>query len=100
VVTFTFGVANFFRSPILGALSDSFGRRPVPAADRFAASRSLLPHRSLDSLLMLVAVRLLAGHAGNCRRQRLRRRHHAARATGEALRLMGGMFGIGFILGR
>ncbi|HVQ60627.1 MAG TPA: MFS transporter, partial [Burkholderiales bacterium] len=29
VVTFTFGLANFFGSPILGALSDSFGRRPV-----------------------------------------------------------------------
>ena len=29
VVTFAFGLANFFASPILGALSDAHGRRPV-----------------------------------------------------------------------
>src|SRR6185295_18734792 len=28
-VTFAFGLANFFSSPILGALSDAHGRRPV-----------------------------------------------------------------------
>ena len=28
-VTFAFGIANFFSSPILGALSDAHGRRPV-----------------------------------------------------------------------
>jgi len=29
VVVFAFGLANFFGSPVLGALSDAYGRRPV-----------------------------------------------------------------------
>ena len=29
VVSFTFGLASFVASPILGALSDQYGRRPV-----------------------------------------------------------------------
>ena len=29
VVTFAFGLVNFFASPVLGAISDCHGRRPV-----------------------------------------------------------------------
>ena len=29
VVAFAFGLANFFGSPLLGALSDAHGRRPI-----------------------------------------------------------------------
>ena len=29
VIAFSFGISNFLMSPVLGALSDQFGRRPV-----------------------------------------------------------------------
>src|SRR5258705_3547156 len=61
VVTFTFGIANFFGSPILGALSDSFGRRPVLLIGFCGFALNFFLTALATSLLMLVAVRLLAG---------------------------------------
>src|SRR5580692_7546651 len=66
VVTFTFSFANFFGSPILGGLSDSDGD-----IRRHADCHSAGGRRD--------AVQSLGG-------QRLRGRHHAARAAGQALR--------------
>jgi len=101
VVTFTFGLANFFGSPILGALSDSFGRRPVLLIGFCGFALNFFLTALATSLLMLVAVRLLAGamqaniSVANAYVADITPPEQRAKRFG----LMGAMFGLGFILG-
>ena len=57
VVTFAFGIANFFGSPILGALSDCYGRRPVLLVGFCGFALNFFATALATSLWMLVAVR-------------------------------------------
>jgi len=101
VVTFTFGLANFFGSPILGALSDSFGRRPVLLLGFTGFALNFFLTAASTTLLMLVGVRLLAGamqanlSVANAYVADITPPEQRTRRFG----MMGAMFGIGFILG-
>ena len=83
VVTFAFGVANFFGAPLLGGLSDRYGRRPVLLLGFCGLALNFFATALATALWMLIAVR--AGRrrdAGQRRgRQRLCRRHHRARRS-------------------
>src|SRR6187455_2473179 len=61
VVTFAFGFANFFASPILGALSDAHGRRPVLLLGFCGLALSFLATALATALWMLIMVRLVSG---------------------------------------
>ncbi len=60
-VTFAFGIANFFGSPILGALSDRFGRRPVLLIGFCGLALSFFVTALATALWMLIVVRLFSG---------------------------------------
>ena len=60
-VTFTFSVANFFASPILGALSDSYGRRPILLLGFCGLGLSFFTTAMATSVGMLLVIRLVAG---------------------------------------
>ena len=60
-VSFAFGIANFFGSPILGALSDRFGRRPVLLIGFSGLAFNFFMTAAATSLWMLVFVRLIGG---------------------------------------
>ena len=60
-VTFLFSIANFVSSPILGALSDRFGRRPVLLVGFCALSLSFFVTALATQLWMLIVVRLFSG---------------------------------------
>jgi DHA1 family tetracycline resistance protein-like MFS transporter len=100
-VTFAFGIANFFSSPILGALSDAHGRRPVLLLGFCGLAISFLVTGLATALWMLIAVRMLSGalmanmSVSNA---------YVADITppeerGKRFGMLGAMFGIGFILG-
>src|SRR2546421_7353689 len=100
-VTFAFGIANFFGSPILGALSDRFGRRPVLLLGFCGLALYFFATGLSTALWMLIAVRLVGGGM-----QSTAAVAHAYVADitppeDRACRfgLLGAMFGVGFILG-
>ena len=101
VVAFTFGIANFFGSPILGALSDRFGRRPVLLIGFCGLALSFVVTGLATALWMLIAVRLVSGAT---QANAAVANAYVADITAPADRarrfgLLGAMFGLGFILG-
>ena len=100
-VAFTFGVANFFASPILGALSDKYGRRPVLLLGFSGLAASFIVTGLATALWMLIAVRLFSGAmqsnaaVANAYVADITSPQDRARRFG----LIGAMFGLGFTLG-
>jgi len=100
-VMFAFSTANFIASPIIGALSDRFGRRPVLLMGFCALSLSFFVTALATALWMLVVVRLFSGAMQS---NASVANAYVADITAPADRakrfgLLGSMFGLGFILG-
>jgi MFS transporter, DHA1 family, tetracycline resistance protein len=101
VVTFAFGLANFFASPILGALSDKHGRRPVLLLGFCGLALSFFATALATALWMLIVVRLVSGAMqsnlaiANAYVADISPPEERAKRFG----MLGAMFGVGFILG-
>jgi DHA1 family tetracycline resistance protein-like MFS transporter len=101
VVTFAFGFANFFASPVLGALSDQHGRRPVLLLGFCGLAFSFLLTAMATALWMLVVIRLVSGamqanmSVSNAYVADITPPEERAKRFG----MLGAMFGLGFILG-
>ena len=100
-VTFAFSLANFFSSPVLGALSDQHGRRPVLLLGFCGLALSFFATALATALWMLIAVRLVSGamqsnlSIANAYVADITTPDERARRFG----MLGAMFGVGFILG-
>jgi len=101
VVTFAFGFANFFGSPILGALSDQYGRRPVLLLGFTGLALSFFVTGFATALWMLVAVRLVSGalQANAAVAQAYVADISAPEERAKRFGMLGAMFGMGFVLG-
>ncbi len=100
-VTLAFGLANFVGSPIMGALSDRLGRRPVLLLGFTGMAISFFTTALATALWTLIVVRLLSGFlqsnvaVANAYVADITPPQDRARRFG----LLGAMFGVGFILG-
>ncbi len=96
-----FGLANFIGSPILGALSDQYGRRPVLLLGFSGLALSFFVTAAATALWMLVAIRLVSGamqaniSVANAYVADITPPAERAKRFGQ----LGAAFGIGFILG-
>ncbi len=101
MVVFAFGFANFIGSPILGALSDAYGRRPVLLLGFCGLGINFFATGLSTALWMLIAVRLVGGAmqanaaVANAYVADITPPEERARRFG----LIGAMFGLGFIIG-
>jgi DHA1 family tetracycline resistance protein-like MFS transporter len=100
-VTMVFGIANFFGSPILGRLSDRYGRRPVLLLGFSGLAISFFVTGLATALWMLLVVRLFSGAmqsniaVANAYVADITQPADRAKAFGR----LGAMLGMGFILG-
>ena len=101
VVTFSFALASFFGAPILGALSDRFGRRPVLLLGFCGLAINFFVTAMASAIWMLIASRVVGGGmqanaaVANAYVADITPPEQRARRFG----MLGAMFGIGFILG-
>jgi MFS transporter, DHA1 family, tetracycline resistance protein len=101
VVSLTFSTANFISSPVLGALSDNYGRRPLLLLGFSGLALSFFVTALATSMAVLIVVRLFSGamqsniSVANAYVADITPPAERARRFG----MLGAMFGIGFILG-
>ncbi len=101
VVSFAFGLSSFFGAPVLGALSDRHGRRPVLLIGFTGLALSFFVTAMATALWMLIAVRVFSGamqanaSVANAYVADITPPEDRARRFG----MLGAAFGVGFILG-
>jgi MFS transporter, DHA1 family, tetracycline resistance protein len=101
IMTASYGIMQFFFSPILGALSDKFGRRPVILISIVGLGIDFVLQGIAWSIPMLFAARVLGGitgasfSVGSAYIADVTTAENRAKGFG----LIGMAFGIGFIMG-
>jgi DHA1 family tetracycline resistance protein-like MFS transporter len=101
VVSFAFGISNFFGAPLLGALSDAWGRRKVLLLGFCGLALNFFATALATSLWMLIAVRMVGGamQANAAVANAYVADITAPEGRAKRFGLLGAMFGLGFIIG-
>ena len=101
VVMFSFGFTNFLASPVLGALSDRYGRRPVLLLGFFGFGLNFFATGLATALWVLIAARLVGGalQANQAVANAYVADITAPEQRAKRFGMLGAMLGLGFIIG-
>ena len=101
LVTLSYSAAQFLMTPVLGSLSDRYGRRPVLLVSLFGTAVGYFLFGWADSLAMIVFSRLLDGITGGniSTAQAYLADITPPQDRAKSFGLIGAAFGLGFLLG-
>jgi multidrug resistance protein len=101
ILTASFSIAQFFATPLLGALSDKWGRKPLLAISLAGTCVSFLLFATAQSLIMLFAARILDGITGGniSVAQAMVSDSSTPEDRAKKFGVLSSAFGFGFVLG-
>jgi len=101
ILTASFSVAQFFATPLMGALSDRWGRKPLLAISLFGTCASFLLFATAQSLVILFAARILDGITGGniSVAQAMISDTSTSEDRAKKFGILSSAFGFGFVIG-
>jgi multidrug resistance protein len=101
LLTASFSIAQFFATPILGALSDKYGRKPLLAISLLGTCISFIVFAEARSIVILFAARILDGITGGniSVAQAMVSDTSTPQNRAKRFGILGSAFGFGFIIG-
>jgi multidrug resistance protein len=101
LLTAAFSIAQFFATPVLGSLSDRFGRRPILILSLIGTAASFVLFGLANSVFMLFAARILDGLTGGniSVAQAMISDISSPKERAKNFGILGSAFGFGFVIG-
>ena len=101
LLTAAFSVAQFFATPVLGSMSDKFGRKPLLAISLFGTCISFIMFAFAQGAIMLFAARILDGLTGGnvSVAQAMISDTSTSKDRAKKFGILSSAFGFGFVIG-
>jgi multidrug resistance protein len=101
LLTAAFSIAQFFATPVLGSLSDRFGRKPLLAISLVGTCASFIMFGLANSMVLLFAARILDGITGGniSVAQAMVSDISSPKDRAKNFGILGSAFGFGFVIG-
>ena len=101
LLTAAFSIAQFFATPVLGSMSDKFGRKPLLAISLFGTCLSFLMFAFAQGVIMLFAARILDGLTGGnvSVAQAMISDTSTTKDRAKQFGILSSAFGFGFVIG-
>lgn len=101
LLTAAFSIAQFFATPVLGAMSDKFGRKPLLAISLFGTCISFMMFAFAQGAIMLFAARILDGLTGGnvSVAQAMISDTSTSKDRAKKFGILSSAFGFGFVIG-